>query len=80
MQINEVATAMLIKGFCGAEAQPERSQDGTGVNHAAWMLQQIEEGEVCGQKAHRWLGYAQAILVTSHYVDLEDCKRINHEN
>lgn len=51
---------------------------GQGIDHAGWMLGQIEGGEVTGEKAHRWLGYAQALLVAGDWVTLEAIKDINH--
>jgi hypothetical protein len=54
-----------------------KSPEGIGVCHAFWMLQQICGGEVSDTKAHRWLGYAQALLVQDKYLSLDQCKIAN---
>jgi len=56
---------------------PERSASGVGKAHAAWMLKGISEGYIGDEKAHRWLGYAQAILVQEKLASLADMKRAN---
>ena len=35
----------------------------TQEEHLLWMLDQIREKKVTGEKAHRWIGYIQGILV-----------------
>jgi hypothetical protein len=41
------------------------------------MLNQMEEQRVVGEKAHRWLGWAQAAMVGAGIGDLELMKKIN---
>ena len=55
----------------------QRDPDGKTVEHAYWMLLGIAGGYIQGEKAHRWLGYAQGILVSEGVVELEEMKRIN---
>ncbi len=55
-------------------------QDGVTIEHALWMLEGIALGYIQHEKAHRWLGYAQAILVTTGTVTLEQMKRVNKES
>lgn len=57
--------------------EPARSSEGNDGNHAAWMLHEIIDGNVEGEKAHRWLGYAQALLVVADELSLEECKMLN---
>ncbi len=40
-----------------------RDPEGQSQAHAVWMLQMLCTNEIEGNKAHRWLGYAQGILV-----------------
>jgi hypothetical protein len=54
-----------------------RDPEGVSVEHAAWMLYEIINGTVSGRKAHRWLGYAQGILVMSGRLTLEQAKLAN---
>ena len=54
-----------------------RDPDGKSIEHAAWMLQGIAMGYVQHEKAHRWLGYAQAIFVAEELLTLNDVKEIN---
>ena len=42
------------------------------------MLDQIMSAKVSGKKAHRWLGYAQCILVYEQQFLLGMVKSINH--
>ncbi|MEW8051292.1 MAG: hypothetical protein AB2754_15900 [Candidatus Thiodiazotropha endolucinida] len=48
-----------------------------GRLHVAWMLDQIESGQVSGEKAHRWLGWAQAAVVHANAGTLDEMKHIN---
>ena len=36
----------------------------TGPEHLMWMLDQIHTCVVGGDKAHRWLGFVQGILIS----------------
>lgn len=66
------ATADLIKDIPG-----ERDIDGETVEHAKWMLNGIIMGYVQYEKAHRWLGYAQGILVATQSASLDQVKIAN---
>lgn len=57
----------------------ERDLDGETPEHAMWMLQGIQWGYIQGEKAHRWLGYAQAILVHTGWLTLCAAKEINRK-
>jgi hypothetical protein len=59
---------------------PERSDDGDNPAHAVWMLNGIVDGYVQHEKAHRWLGYAQALLVCAGIISLNDAKRCNRDS
>jgi hypothetical protein len=54
-----------------------RDEDGCGIQHAAWMLEEIVTGKIAGRKAHRWLGYAQALLVSGGWLTLDEAKLAN---
>lgn len=55
------------------------SIDGNTVEHALWMLLGISAGYIQHEKAHRWLGYAQAIIIANGISSLCEMKRINRE-
>ncbi len=57
----------------------ERNEHGDTAHHAKWMLVEISEGRVTGEKAHRWLGWAQAAVCFCCHGTLEEMKTINHE-
>lgn len=61
-------------------ASPRRSDRGTGLEHSVWMLQQIATGAVTGEKAHRWLGYAQGVLCEAGFINLQDAKQANYRS
>lgn len=56
-----------------------RSPVGVGSGHAIWMLDGIQKGYIQREKAHRWLGYAQALLVSGGILTLDEVKTINRE-
>lgn len=41
--------------------------------HLRWMLEQMKTGQVVGDKAHRWLGFIQGVLIR------EDHFKVNEE-
>lgn len=45
--------------------------------HLHWMLDQINEGKVYGEKAHHWIGYVQGVLVSRHVTTVEEMKDLN---
>ena len=47
-------------------------------SHVQDMLERIECGEIEGEEAHRWLGWAQAACVAAGVATLDDVKAINH--
>ena len=47
-------------------------------DHVDDMLKRIETGEIKGEKAHRWLGWAQCAAVAAGTATLDDMKAINH--
>ena len=57
--------------------KPTRDHEGKSAGHALWMLRGIILGYVQHEKAHRWLGYAQGILVLQGLVTLRAAKEIN---
>lgn len=60
-----------------------RTEDGwpkggmCGRAHVTWMLERIEAGEIAGEKAHRWLGWAQCSVVAAGAGALDEMKEIN---
>jgi len=64
-----------IRKACGIF---RRDSDGMGLSHAGWMLIEVGTEKVTGEKAHRWLGWAQSIIVNHGYLELKECKDINH--
>lgn len=51
--------------------------ESTSIEHVAAMLTSIESGAVSGEKAHRWLGWAQAVICCRGGATLEEFKSIN---
>ena len=46
--------------------------------HVKWMLQGIADGYITGEKAHRWLGWAQAVIhIHQEDMPLDVFKEIN---
>lgn len=59
------------------KVEPIRQASGTGPQHASWMLHGIAMDYIQNEKAHRWLGYAQAILVVERFASVGDMKKAN---
>jgi len=60
-----------------SEYWTSRAADGKTIGHALWMLEGIVQGYIQHEKAHRWLGYAQGILVSNGATNLEAMKLAN---
>lgn len=52
--------------------------NGLGRLHVAGLLDKVIDGTVYGEKANRWLGWAQAALVATGNETLDAMKDINH--
>jgi len=50
------------------------------VGHIISMLDRIVSGEISDEKAHRWLGWAQACICMGNVENLEGLQRINYES
>ena len=48
--------------------------------HLLYMLDSIIQGDVSGEKAHRWIGYVQGCLVYSDTSTVEEMKTLNFNN
>ena len=70
--LNKISTAPSV-------GSAERNSEGKGVDHAIWMLAGIKLGYIQSEKAHRWLGYAQALLVEGKIISLAVAKDVNRE-
>lgn len=68
-------------GFANEFPKAKQSDSGWGLPHARFLLETIlnEEEEWKNDKLNRWLGYAQAILVATRMLSLEECKRANRQ-
>ena len=50
-----------------------------GRTHLYYMAYSIVDGQITGEKAHRWLGWIQGCLCMSGCVSLEEMKQNNKE-
>ena len=48
-----------------------------GKDHLHEMVNKIICGEISGEKAHRWLGYLQGVIVVGGVASLEQIKQIS---
>lgn len=55
----------------------ERDPEGKTLEHAVWMLEEIVSKSKEGEKAHRWLGYAQGLVVLEGKATMADFREIN---
>lgn len=56
---------------------PERDEEGKTTQHVMYVLNELMQGNVTGEKGHRWLGWAQGWLCAHGCLTLEDCKYAN---
>ena len=49
----------------------------TSIEHLEEMLMAIETGMIDGEKAHRWLGWIQGVVVCRGGATLEEMKKVN---
>lgn len=75
------AARLSIKACGGIKQLPQGEQDpeGKSIAHAVYMLLQIYWKKIDGNKAHRWLGWAQCLLVMHGLTTLEQMKQANME-
>lgn len=48
-----------------------------GKDHLRAMLVMMINGEIAGEKAHRWLGWVQGCVCVGGGASLEDMKQVN---
>lgn len=61
----------------GTLPMPVRTDDGIELCHQIWLLDQVKTGKVTGEKAHRWLSWAQGVLAACGLITLTDAKYCN---
>ena len=49
----------------------------TDRDHLLWMLDQIDSGKITDEKAHRWIGYVQGVVVMCRMTEVEDMRDLN---
>ena len=60
------------------EVMAQQSPSGRGSKHLLWMLREISSPcSADTSKAHRWLGYAQALSVEYGFYTLEELRKLN---
>lgn len=77
MERCDIAAGMTLEHFNLTEYPGARDPEGKSVNHAIWLLRELKAERTSENKAHRWLGWAQCILVFHGLGTLEDMKQIN---
>jgi hypothetical protein len=72
-----IAARKLITLLSAEEDQGRQSPLGNDRAHLLFLLWSIHRGDVRGEKAHRWLGYAQGLIVLLGLGSLEAMKSLN---
>lgn len=68
MKINKEVTSGLVKIIPDTDAHVDAPN--TSYTHLRWMIRQIEDRAVDGDKAHRWLGFVQGVLAARGVLDV----------
>lgn len=50
------------------------------IGHLLWMLKEIENLSITGEKAHRWVGFVQGVCHAYQYETVQSFKKINKAN
>lgn len=74
MNIAHIATACRL--YIDKSTAPECHAE-FGKDHLRDMINAIESGSISGEKAHRWLGYLQGVLVATGGCTLDEMKTLN---
>jgi hypothetical protein len=69
----EATRQHLLKAY-SHPVHPAQSLTGLGIAHALWLLIQILDGTVRGDKGQRWLGYAHALMVVEGCASLDQLR------
>ena len=79
IQIYNAARAMKdhLKIVVAADVDFGDLNDPASLKHLNWMLCEMCTGRVTKEKAHRWLGYIQGVLVAQCHMTLDEAKEIN---
>ena len=76
----QIAAALMMKTLrIESHIPEEQTLEGNTQGHMVWMLQALAAGDITGEKAHRWIGYAQGLAVMLGLGSLEDMKLINKD-
>lgn len=60
-------------------SRPEKDTQFKTTSHIHWMLNGIIDGYVTGEKAHRWLGFAQGYMIHADIINAERLIEISKE-
>lgn len=55
----------------GAHVPATPEPEGRDSTHLLWMLNEIRTGAVTGDKAHRWLGYVQGMMIADNLTSVQ---------
>jgi hypothetical protein len=72
----KLAAEQTLQLVSYADGLPLRQAE-YGIENIIWMLVMIKDGRITGEKAHRWLGWAQACICIGGGATMEELKEIN---
>ena len=73
-----VSPHSLNKPIGADKRMPDVSHEPDSFEHVQWMLNGIVEGYIKGEKGHRWIGWAQAVIhIHQEDMPLDTFKEIN---
>lgn len=80
MATDVVTAAKEMKRYvaCSMRELPDvKGGEATSCNHLFDMIAAIENKEVTGEKAHRWLGWIQGVVCCRGGASLDEMKEVN---
>jgi len=73
-------TLKAVEDSCGAVNVTRHYDDPTNLNHVRWMLEGIITEYIQHEKAHRWLGWAQACICQKGIATMGELAQINKDS
>ena len=75
--MNIIESAKATRPYIDQSVIEVLGEEATSTKHLHEMLDAIEQGTVTGEKAHRWLGWAQGVICCCGGATLDQMKEAN---
>ena len=80
MNVQRAAQRTVDSFVAAVPRQDASTRPKATLAHLRWMNDRIQSSEVSGEKAHRWLGWMQAVVYLGGRATIEQLKQVNFES